>query len=1255
MVLTILQWNARSLIANGLEFKHFIDQLDEKPHIICIQETWLKSHLDFVIQGYGVVRKDRKVGNGGGVATFIQNQVQYRVINEFEEYEVVAIDIYAEKQNIQVINFYNPCDRLNKGLEKVIGSRSGYKVIWCGDFNAHNTLWGSINDDHNGEVIEEIIDSHALVCLNDGRNTRIDLVRGIGSAIDLTLVSEELARRCEWDVCEDNSMGSDHYIIICKVGMSVLEQNLKPAPGWRFKKANWEAYSFLSEVGLTAIEPESMEEVDEFNDRICKVLYDVADTVIGRKGQSRKRKSVPWWTEQCSKAVQDRNKAFRQIKRTYLFEDFIKYKKTQAEVRRTVRAAKKKYWRDWCSTIGDDVDISEVWGTIRKMGGIYRSQTLPVLKNDEGIIAVTDNEKAEMLAKVFVRVHSDDNVSEEAKRLREQNKNQHPDVMIKRNPSGDALDTDFTLYELKRALGGVKHTSPGKDYVCYIMIKHLTDRSLNMILCLFNRIWNEGKLPPSWKHGIIVPIGKPGKDKSNPTGYRPIALTSNLCKLMEKLIIYRLNYVLESKGLMSPYQSGFREGRNTMDAVLSLEADIRKAQVNKEVLVGVLFDIEKAYDMLWKEGLLIKLKCMGIGGKMYNWIMDFLLERTIQVRVGVEYSKTYKIDNGTPQGSVCSPVLFNIMINDVFNNLKGDIGRALFADDGAIWKRGRNIICVSKKLQESVEAVEDWANNWGFRLSVAKTQGICFTKKKRIPVVKLKLYKQDLEQVSAVKYLGVWMDQRLTFATHAKKLIEKCKTGVNILRCLSGVEWGACRISLKRIYCTLIRSSLDYGSIIYGFASETLLKKIETIQSQALRICCGAFKTSPIAALQVELGEAPLYLRRYKLRMNYWVNIKGHKENHSVKGVMKECWEHGNKTIKSFGWTANREALEAGIDGLEVCPIVSVSNIPPWIFPKPLVDFQIQTQINNDKDIPKNIIAQQYIDQSYTSWLHIYTDGSKDPASGRTASAVHIPKFQCDISKRLTDNVSVYTAELIAILVALHWVEDVKPRLAVICSDSYAALSSLASGLKSTRQDIIYDILASLLRNSNTSLIMFLWVPAHVGVEANEVADKLAKQALNHADVDIQVALSKKEVQAKVKEVTHSKWQEAWDVDSKGRHLNSIQQLVGNGRSVYKNRKEDIIISRLRIGHSGLNYSLFKIGKHATGKCRNCDELETIEHILFSCQQYENERILLIQEMEKLDINTYNIQSFLECNFEQWKKYRAIIKFIKDIGLYGII
>jgi len=103
------------------------------------------------------------------------------------------------------------------------------------------------------------------------------------------------------------------------------------------------------------------------------------------------------------------------------------------------------------------------------------------------------------------------------------------------------------------------------------MIQHLSGRSLKVILNLFNKIWNEGKLPSSWKHGIIIPIGKPGKDKSNPINYRPIALTSNLCKLMENMIIRRSNYILEFKGLLSPYHSGFRAGQNTMDAVLSLE------------------------------------------------------------------------------------------------------------------------------------------------------------------------------------------------------------------------------------------------------------------------------------------------------------------------------------------------------------------------------------------------------------------------------------------------------------------------------------------------------------------------------------------------------------------------------------------------------------------------------------------------------------------------------------------------------------
>ena len=117
----------------------------------------------------------------------------------------------------------------------------------------------------------------------------------------------------------------------------------------------------------------------------------------------------------------------------------------------------------------------------------------------------------------------------------------------------------------------------------------------------------EGKIPSVWKEAVVIPIRKPGKDPGKPSSYRPIALTSDICELMERLVTERLTYELEEKGLLTSCQSGFRKGRHTMDAVVRLENEIRKAQANKESVVVVFFDIEKAYDMMWKEGLLIKL------------------------------------------------------------------------------------------------------------------------------------------------------------------------------------------------------------------------------------------------------------------------------------------------------------------------------------------------------------------------------------------------------------------------------------------------------------------------------------------------------------------------------------------------------------------------------------------------------------------------------------------------------------------------
>ncbi len=105
-----------------------------------------------------------------------------------------------------------------------------------------------------------------------------------------------------------------------------------------------------------------------------------------------------------------------------------------------------------------------------------------------------------------------------------------------------------------------------------------------------------------------------------------------------------------------------------------------KAISMKEVMNIVFFDIEKAYDSMWREGLMIKMQRMGIGGRLYNWVLDFLNNRTFHVKIGDAFSEVFNILNGIPQCSVISQILFNIMINDIFMNVGKDIGSSLYAD-----------------------------------------------------------------------------------------------------------------------------------------------------------------------------------------------------------------------------------------------------------------------------------------------------------------------------------------------------------------------------------------------------------------------------------------------------------------------------------------------------------------------------------------------------------------------------------------------
>ena len=190
---------------------------------------------------------------------------------------------------------------------------------------------------------------------------------------------------------------------------------------------------------------------------------------------------------------------------------------------------------------------------------------------------------------------------------------------------------------------------------------------------------------------MTIPILKNGKDPKLASSYRPIALTNVLCKLMERMVNNRLKNHLESKKLLNKAQSGFRSGRSTFDNLIKLENDIQIAKLHNEYTTALFLDIEKAFDMCPKWGISKKLHKMGFRGNLPIFIENFMKDRTFKVKVNNSFSDVKIQQNGVPQGSVLSPTLFIIMINDILNDPPEGINLSLFADDVALWITNKSL------------------------------------------------------------------------------------------------------------------------------------------------------------------------------------------------------------------------------------------------------------------------------------------------------------------------------------------------------------------------------------------------------------------------------------------------------------------------------------------------------------------------------------------------------------------------------------
>ena len=294
---------------------------------------------------------------------------------------------------------------------------------------------------------------------------------------------------------------------------------------WKEGEADWVKF----QEGIQLSEQfESFESHLEAYDYFSSEMLKSASNSIPKTTGKPRRPAVPWWDKTCGVLRKITRKCYRRYKSSPSTTNKTIYQRAMAKKRKYFKKVKKESWIFYINGINSKTPSRLIWRKIRKLSGKYIPSPAPCLKINGNLISKPE-EVAEKLANHFSDVSSSKNYSNHFQNIR----NAKISLNLSSN-NNEAYNAQFTLRELKEALESWDSTSPGEDNILYNMLKHLPESAKSFLLKVFNKIWETGILPSSWKISIVVPIKKPHKDPYNPTSYRPISLTSCLCKAMEK-------------------------------------------------------------------------------------------------------------------------------------------------------------------------------------------------------------------------------------------------------------------------------------------------------------------------------------------------------------------------------------------------------------------------------------------------------------------------------------------------------------------------------------------------------------------------------------------------------------------------------------------------------------------------------------------------------------------------------------------------
>lgn len=824
--MTALLWNANGLYQHRYELEYLLNE--KRIDIAMITETHLTANTRFKINGYYIYRTDHPDNTGhGGTALLVKSSLKHISSPSFiqrDYLQTTTITIYLQNLNIDVSVLYCPPRfQMTQDMFVEAFNNLGAHFIVGGDFNSKHPLWGSRLINPRGRLLHSLIinkqyNTHAPPAPTywpAARNRLPDVLdffisRGINPYNVFTESLEELS--------------SDHSPVLLTLQAS--PKYTQRPPSLTSQIIDWNSYrEFINEHLNCHVPLKTDEDLDTAVEHFTTTIQTAAWTCSTPRKRSYDPR--PLYPADLRMLIQEKRRARHLWQRTQMPADKANFSRLTNKLKKELQKFKVKQFDSYTATLSRN--DNSIWKATKRL---LKHPAIPSpLRRPDFSWAKTDEEKAEMFAQHLETVFQP-----------------HPDVkdpdfcVSVANHLSEPFQlslppTPFQKEEIHRTIQKLPaNKAPGFDLITAKVLQELPPNGFKFLQFLFNAVLRVAYFPIQWKFATIIMFVKPGKPAHEVMSYRPISLLPVLGKVLERLLLPRiLNFCALSK-IIPDHQFGFRQNHSTIQQLHRVVDFIADSLEKRMFTVGVFLDISSAFDRVWHDGVLVKLKNV-LPDTYYRLIRSFLKDRHFKVRQGDTLSSLHSTNAGVPQGAILSPLLYTIYTADMPN--QNDVLLATYADDTAILSRSKSLAEAIRRAQAQLQSMEKWLKRWRIKVNPNKSIHITFSLRQGI-CPNLRLCGVDIPQENSVKYLGLRLDKRLTWSSHLKQKRLTLNNRLKQLYCLVNSRSSLPLRQKILIYNTILKPIWSYGIQIFGAAAKSNLKTIQAFQSKFLRLVTGA-------------------------------------------------------------------------------------------------------------------------------------------------------------------------------------------------------------------------------------------------------------------------------------------------------------------------------------------------------------------------------------------------------------------------------